>query len=170
MTTLMNERQWIGREHPALGAANIRQALELWAERRSPNPVLRDRLAKLWIDSECLRLTNLRAAERETRGQPGPEGSAAKLFTALHMQQLYEFCVDLLHADGMVFELDLTADLEPEGSLAHRVQHLFLRSRANTIEGGTSEILRNILGERVLGLPGDLRVDRELPWRDVPRS
>ena len=51
-----------------------------------------------------------------------------------------------------------------------RVQKAFLRARANSIEGGTSEVMRNILGERVLGLPGDVRVDRDVPWSQVPRN
>ena len=55
-------------------------------------------------------------------------------------------------------------------ALWRSAQQAFLRSRANSIEGGTTEIMKNILGERVLGLPGDVRVDKDLPWIDVPRS
>ncbi|CAB4604863.1 unannotated protein [freshwater metagenome] len=50
------------------------------------------------------------------------------------------------------------------------VQKAFLRSRANSIEGGTTEVMKNILGERILGLPGDVRVDREVAWNKVPRN
>ena len=61
--------------------------------------------------------------------------------------------------------------VRPETAMgSDTLQKAFLRARANSIEGGTSEVMRNILGERVLGLPGDVRVDKELPWAKVPRS
>ena len=61
--------------------------------------------------------------------------------------------------------------VRPETAMAFdTLQKAFLRSRANSIEGGTSEVMQNILGERVLGLPGDVRVDREVPWSQVPRN
>jgi alkylation response protein AidB-like acyl-CoA dehydrogenase len=80
--------------------------------------------------------------------------------------------VDLLGADGMVgfdYTFRRPEQLSVDG-MEHGVRHSFLRARANSIEGGTSEIMRNILGEQVLGLPGEPRVDKELPWSKVPRS
>jgi alkylation response protein AidB-like acyl-CoA dehydrogenase len=127
---------------------------------------------RLWIEAETLRLTNIRAGQNRRAGNPGPEGSIAKLRFAEVNMAIYELCVDLLGADGLVgydYELrrsDIVGLVGPPGS----ARQMFLRSRANSIEGGTSEVLRNILGERVLGLPGEPRTDKDLPWRDVPRS
>ena len=122
--------------------------------------------------SEVARLTNLRAAEALRSGNPGPEGSVAKLEFANLNKELYDFCVDLLGAAGMV-DYDYTfrrpEELSVDGSESG-VQHGFLRVRANSIEGGTSEIMRNIIGEQVLGLPGEPRVDKDVPWIEVPRS
>jgi alkylation response protein AidB-like acyl-CoA dehydrogenase len=127
---------------------------------------------RIWIESEVLRLTNIRAAQKRRAGNPGPEGSIAKLMFAEVNERIYELCVDLLGASAMVGydytmrraeQLGLTG---PPGSS----RKMFLRSRANSIEGGTSEIQRNILGERVLGLPGEPRTDKDIPWIKVPRN
>ncbi len=134
------------------------------------DPVRRDELLRLWVEAEVTRLTNLRAGQLRRRGTPGPEGSVAKLAFAELNQRIYAFCMNLMGADAMLYG-DYTLRRPEEVSLvAGDPRHLFLRSRANSIEGGTSEVLRNILGERVLGLPGDVRADKDLPWRDVPRS
>ena len=87
-------------------------------------------------------------------------------------QRIYELCVDLLGAEALVgYDYTMRRSqalglIGPPGS----ARKMFIRSRANSIEGGTSEIQRNILGERILGLPGDVRTDKELPWSKVPRS
>jgi alkylation response protein AidB-like acyl-CoA dehydrogenase len=175
MTTLMNERSTIGAAAGSSGGRRvsaIQEAIDLWKKRSDHNAVSRDRLARLWIESEVLRYTNLRAAAKARIGNPGPEGSIAKLALANVNKATYDFCVDLLGADGLVdydytFKRPDDAGLEaPLGS----ARKMFLRARANSIEGGTSEIMRNILGERILGLPGEPRVDRDLPWSQVPRS
>ena len=102
-------------------------------------------------------------------GVPGPEGSIGKLAFAELNKRVYDFCMNLLGADGMLYSTYEMA--RPEIAMgADGLQKAFLRSRANSIEGGTSEVMRNILGERVLGLPGDVRVDREVPWSQVPRN
>jgi alkylation response protein AidB-like acyl-CoA dehydrogenase len=173
MTTLMNERTTIGGATSGAPrrATPVAEAIDLWSKRAEKDPVLRDRVARLYIDFEVLRLNNQRAAANRRIGNPGPEGSIAKLHLANVNKHAYELCIDLLGAGGLVgydyaFRRPDEAGLDaPLGS----ARKMFLRSRANSIEGGTSEIMRNILGERILGLPGEPRVDRDVPWSQVPR-
>ncbi len=176
MTTLMNERTSIGGggsgPRPA-GSGPIAEAVRIWNELpdHERTDAKRDRLMDLWVQAEVLRLTNVRAGQNRKVGNPGPESSVSKLAIALTNKDIYAFCVDLLGPNGLIdFDYEMRrADaigLEgPPGS----ARKMFLRSRANSIEGGTSEIMKNILGERVLGLPGEPRVDKDLPWKDVPR-
>jgi alkylation response protein AidB-like acyl-CoA dehydrogenase len=95
----------------------------------------------------------------------------SKLVYAELNQKIYEFCLDLLGPSGMLYDTyEMIVPDQSEMSVRRDPRRSFLRARANSIEGGTSEIMRNILGERVLGLPGEPRVDKELPWSEVPRS
>jgi alkylation response protein AidB-like acyl-CoA dehydrogenase len=175
MTTLSNERSTIGGGSgpPTRGSGSIAEALRIWKSDDSrQNPVDRDRLTRSWIEAEVLRLTNMRASQNRRAGNPGPEGSIAKLMFAEVNKRTYELCIDLLGPSALV-DYDYTMRrsealglVGPPGS----ARKMFIRSRANSIEGGTSEIQRNILGERILGLPGDVRVDKEMPWSKVPRS
>ncbi len=171
LTTLMNERVSIGGVIPQKGSGTIRELIRVWnelpAERRGQAE--RDAVMQLWIRAEVLRLTNIRAAQNRKMGDPGPEGSIAKMASADLNKAIYEQVVNLLGADGMLYG---TYDkVRPETAMGYDTpQKAFLRSRANSIEGGTTEVMKNILGERVLGLPGDVRVDREVPWSQVPRN
>jgi alkylation response protein AidB-like acyl-CoA dehydrogenase len=175
MNTLMNERTTIGGGGgtPTRGSGAISEAVRIWKEEAGArDEVRRDRLMQLWVDAEVLRLTNIRAGQNRKAGNPGPEGSIAKLQFAETNMRIYDFCIDLLGADALAgydYEMRRAESLGlvgPPGSS----RKMFLRSRANSIEGGTSEIQRNILGERVLGLPGEPRTDKDLPWSKVPRN
>ena len=172
LTTLMNERVAIGGAIPRREGGVIREALKVWRsldDEQRADPVQRDEMTRLWIDAEVLRLTNIRASQLRSVGTPGPEGSVGKLLSAEHNKAVMSFAVDLLGAGGMLYtDYAMT---RPTTALAWDCpQKGFLRMRAQSIEGGTTEVMKNILGERVLGLPGDVRVDKELPWKDVPRS
>jgi alkylation response protein AidB-like acyl-CoA dehydrogenase len=169
LTTLMNERVSIGGAMPPRGSGPIADAVRVWKERGGGTAVARDRVARLWVEAEVLRLTNIRAAQARSVGTPGPEGSIGKVMTAELNQRITELTLDLLGPEGMLY--DTYEMRRPEHALEFSTpQRGFLRMRANSIEGGTTEIMRNILGERVLGLPGDVRVDKDLPWNEIPRS
>ncbi len=176
LTTLMNERSTIGGGggSPKRGSGGIGEAVKIWqslpADKRMA--AQKDQLMKMWVRAECLRLTNIRGSENRKAGNPGPEGSVSKLAMAEFNKSLFELCIDLLGADAMVgydYTFRRPDSLSTEG-LENGVRHAFMRVRANSIEGGTSEIMRNILGEQVLGLPGEPRVDKDVPWISVPRS
>jgi alkylation response protein AidB-like acyl-CoA dehydrogenase len=170
ITTLMNERVSIGGTVGGRGSGAIALARSLWDKRADKDPVLRDRLMSLWVESEAHRLTSIRASAAAALGTPGPEGSTSKLHHAELNKRILELCVDLLGADGMLYDDWEMRRPEGAGGIGGIPQRLFLRSRANSIEGGTSEIMRNILGERVLGLPGEPRADKGRPWSEVPRN
>ena len=169
ITTLMNERVSIGGGTPPRNSGPIGQLLALWKERGATDPAQRDEFMKLWARAEINRLTNVRASQSRTSGTPGPEGSISKLAMADLNKDIYSFAMNLLGAEGMLF--DSYEMHQPKTALfGDDLSKNFLRSRANSIEGGTTEVMKNILGERVLGLPGDVRVDKELPWSKVPRN
>jgi alkylation response protein AidB-like acyl-CoA dehydrogenase len=170
LTTLMNERVAIGGGVPPRGGGLIGEAVKVWRDKGHTDRARRDDLMRLWVKAEALRLTNIRAQQLRSQGTPGPEGSIGKMMSAELNKDISTLMVDLLGPEGM---------LKPSGYPMARPSHAmqwadpqqaFLRSRANSIEGGTTEIMKNILGERVLGLPGDVRTDKELPWSKVPRS
>ncbi|MFV0259480.1 MAG: acyl-CoA dehydrogenase family protein [Acidimicrobiales bacterium] len=175
LTTLMNERTAIGSGGaPKRGSGPIGSLVEVWnglpADQRTA--VRRDELMKLWVRAEVARLTNLRAAGNRRAGNPGPEGSVGKLAMAELNKEILDTAVTFEGPDGLVgydYTFRRPESLSVSGT-EHGIGYGFLRVRANSIEGGTSEIMRNILGEQVLGLPGEPRVDKDVPWVEVPRS
>ncbi len=168
MTTLMNERVAIGGIATPRGSGVIATAVQAWEESGSDDPVLRDELVRLWAEAEASRLTNLRAIEMASLGTPGPEGSTGKIDWATLNKEITSFTLDLLGLEGTLYPggYELKRP-DHENQTPHRA---FLRTRANSIEGGTTEILLNVIGERVLGLPGEPRVDKDIPWTEVPRG
>ena len=171
VTTLMYERVLVSDQQEEHAGA---QAIALWRardDRTSPVALaLRDRLVMAWVESEATRLLLLRAKSLRSKAEPGADGSLGKLAVTRVGQQLANLCVDLSGPDAVV-----DADYTPHGGkFGDRAEmplpRRFLNSVSSSISGGTSEIMRNIIGERVLGLPGDIRVDKDVPWNEVRRS
>jgi alkylation response protein AidB-like acyl-CoA dehydrogenase len=175
LAILMNERVAIGGNVRERGSGAPGHLVQLWKDQELDDPVTKDKLISLWIEQEAVRLTNMRAFENREKGTPGPEGSTSKLYEAEINKASYEFGMEMLGNDGLLFPrgYELT---QPELNFENETfgftdtQSLFLRSRANSIEGGTSEIMRNIIAERVLGLPSEPKLDKDKAWKDIPRS
>jgi alkylation response protein AidB-like acyl-CoA dehydrogenase len=169
-TTLMNERVAIGggsvpREFGMIGivASTWRQRPEL----RTSG--LHDQLMRMWVESEAARLTGLRLGQQLAAGQPGPEGSAAKYAFAKLNQEISGFEMELLGEEALRYEDWTMRRPEVVDFVGRSPGYRYLRAKGNSIEGGTSEILRNIIAERVLGLPGEIRVDKTVAWKDLPK-
>ncbi len=167
--TLNNERVSIGKSaHRESGVIGV--VARTWRERPElRTPELHDRLLKLWVDAEVFRVTGARLRQKLAQGQPGPEGSAMKLAFARIAQATTGLELELLGEDGLRFSDWTMARPETVDFTGRDAGYRYLRAKGNSIEGGTSEILRNVVAERVLGLPGEHRVDKTLPWKDVPR-
>jgi alkylation response protein AidB-like acyl-CoA dehydrogenase len=158
LASLHSEREGIG---DAIGSP-IDDVLAAWAGFEAPSPavaaVVRQRVAAAWIDARLLELGAT------------PDGSLRKIARSRANQRMSSLLVDLLGPAGQIgFDYDAPSRLDG-GAADPPPQMQIVRPRANSIEGGTDEIQRNIIGEQILGLPGDVRVDKNVPWREVPRS
>lgn len=132
-------------------------------------PELHDRLLRLWVEAEVSRFAGARMRQKLALGQPGPEDSAMKLTFAALNQQLSGLELELLGEEGLRYS-DWTEVRPTRVDFNGRdAGYRYLRAKGNSIEGGTSEILRNIIAERVLGLPSEPRVDKDIPWKEMAK-
>jgi alkylation response protein AidB-like acyl-CoA dehydrogenase len=156
ITTLMNERVAIG--SGGTGSRGTVQDVITLARHRGANsdPRVRQQLADLYTRTRIQKFLSMRTLTAASKGKiPGPEGSIGKLFGARIMTQLGELTISLAGADAVAGDL--------------RFSQTTLAAPAGHIAGGSDEVMKNILGERVLGLPGEPRPDKGVAWRDVPR-
>jgi alkylation response protein AidB-like acyl-CoA dehydrogenase len=164
LTTLMNERLAVG-DAPGPDFREIFdlvRRLELEDGPAINNQAVRDKLADWYVKTQGLKYTKFRTMTRLSRGEtPGPEASIGKLVSASKLQEIAAFGMDLMGQAGIMTD----DETMPANAL---FQQALLYSPALRIAGGSDEILRNIIAERVLGLPADIRVDKDLPFNKLP--
>jgi len=164
LTTLMNERLAIG-GGIATGFPDIHelvQDLVLGSGPAIDDPAVRSKLADWYAKAAGLKNTASRSISALSKGEtPGPENSIGKLVAGTMMQDVAKFALDLQSYGAVIMDPEVA-----EG--AARFQAMLMRSPAVRIEGGTDQILRNIIAERVLGLPEDMRADKGVPFNEIP--
>jgi len=163
LTTLMNERLAVG-DAPGPDFDDIfalARTLEVDDGPAIRNPAVREKLADWYVKTVGLKYTKFRTMTALSRGQtPGPEASITKLVSASKLQEIASYGIDLMGMAGGVTD----AELAP---MQAWFQEAFLYAPGMRIAGGSDEILRNIIAERVLGMPGDIRVDKDVPFREL---
>ncbi|MCX3061230.1 acyl-CoA dehydrogenase family protein [Streptomyces beihaiensis] len=169
-TTLNNERVAIGGARIPREGGLIRPVAETWRAR----PELRtgdlhQRLMKLWVEAEAARLTGERLRQQLVAGHPGPEGAGMKLGFARLNQEISGLEVELLGEEGLLYDDWTMRRPEIVDFAGREAGYRYLRAKGNSIEGGTSEVLLNIVAERVLGLPPEPRTDKDVAWKDLAR-
>lgn len=169
-TTLMNERVSIGGMRIPREGGMIAPVAAAWRERPELRThALHQRMLELWVEAEVARLTGERLRQQLVAGQPGPEGSGMKLTFARLNQEISGLEVELLGEEGLLYEDWTMRRPEIVDFTGRDAGYRYLRAKGNSIEGGTSEILLNIVAERVLGLPAEPRDDKDLAWKDLAR-
>lgn len=167
LTTLMNERATIasgggGAGLNAKSVLKLAQKVKLGDKPASKDSTVRTKIADWYCQESGLRFTNYRTQSALTRGDtPGPENSIGKLVSAPKGQDMASFCMDLLGMTGTVADAKLDED-------AARAVAMYMGAPGGRIAGGTDEIMLNIIAERVLGLPQDVRLDKGIPFNEVP--
>lgn len=168
-TTLNNERV-------AIGAGSEREAGQIglvtqtWREQPEVRtPGAHEQLMRLWVECEVTRYAGERLRQQLEVGQPGPESSAMKLAFAQQAQEITGFALELQPEAGLGYDDWTMVRSAAADFLGRGPGFRYLRAKGNSIEGGTSEIMRNVVAERVLGLPPEHRPDKGIPFKDVPR-
>jgi alkylation response protein AidB-like acyl-CoA dehydrogenase len=175
LTVLMNERVNFTVDFAGAGAPRpetpLRDTVALFQARGTGEAARRQHLTSVWVAGEVNRLTNERASARLTAGNPGPEGSIGKVASTELTKRVGALALEVIGADGMLLPTPYPQSGDPDPSReGGDLRFNFLATPSNTIMGGTSEIQRNNIGERVLGLPSEPRADKGIPWKDVPRN
>jgi alkylation response protein AidB-like acyl-CoA dehydrogenase len=168
--TLMNERMAIAAGTAPREGGAIGHLARLWRTRPElRDPASHNRVLRLWVQAEVARLTSERLRQQQAAGLPGPEGSGAKITYARLNQEISALELDLLGNEGLRHSDYTHRRPVMSEQDANPPTWRYLRAKGNSIEGGSSEIMRNIIAERVLGLPAEPRTDRDVAWKDLPR-
>ncbi len=164
LTMLANERFTVGRaEGPDFDEVlALARNVQIDGRRAVEDSAVRERLASWYVRTAGIKFTRLRSQTALSRGKaPGPENSILKLVSAKKLQEIATFGIDLVGETGAI--------TDPEIAQMHGVfQQALLYAPSKRIAGGTDEILRNIIAERVLGLPADIRADKGLAFNKIP--